>query len=44
VVVDFILVCQADEHCYQSNQTRSDRDQSWYHVLVDGKSGILYIP
>jgi heat shock protein HspQ len=42
VVVDFNLVCHADEHWYQSNQTRPDRDQPWYHVLVDGNSATTY--
>ncbi len=42
VVVDFNLVCQADDGWYQSNQTQPDRDQPWYRVLVDGNSAITY--
>lgn len=42
VVVEFNLVCQADESWYQSNRTRPDRDQPWYHVLVDGNSATTY--
>jgi heat shock protein HspQ len=42
VVVDFDLSCEADEAWYQSNQTRPDRRQPWYHVLVDGSSNTTY--
>ncbi len=42
VVVDFDLTCKADAAWYQSNQTQPDRDQPWYHVLVDGSSNSTY--
>ena len=42
VVVDFDLICNADEVWYQSNQTQPDRNQPWYHVLVHGSSGTTY--
>ncbi len=42
VVVDFDLTCKADEAWYQSNQTRPDRNQPWYHVLVDGSDIATY--
>ncbi len=42
VVVDFDLICNADEAWYQSNQTQPDRNQPWYHVLVDGSSNSTY--
>ncbi len=42
VVVDFDLTCQADEAWYRSNRTQPDRDQPWYHVLVDGSSNTTY--
>ena len=42
VVVDFDLTCKADQAWYQSNQTQPDRDQPWYHVLVDGSSSSTY--
>ncbi len=42
VVVDFDLTCKADEAWYQSNQTQPDRNQPWYHVLVDGSSNTTY--
>ncbi len=42
VVVEFDLTCKADKAWYQSNQTQPDRDQPWYHVLVDGSSSTTY--
>lgn len=42
VVVDFDLRCLADEQWYQSNRTQPDRDQPWYHVLVDGSEMVTY--
>ena len=36
VIVDFDSACMAPDDWYQSNQTRPDRNQPWYHVLVDG--------
>ncbi len=34
VVVECDLSCKADEDWYQANQTKPDRNQPWYHVLV----------
>lgn len=42
VVVDFDMVCRADDSWYHSNRTRPDRDQPWYHVLVDGADAVTY--
>lgn len=42
VIVAFDLVCTADEAWYQSNQTRPDRDQPWYHVLVHASHRTTY--
>ena len=42
VVVDFDLTCKAEEAWYQSNQTRPDRNQPWYHVLVDSTDQTTY--
>jgi len=42
VVVDRDDCCQADEQWYQKNQTQPDRNQPWYHVLVDGSSICTY--
>ena len=42
VIVDFDLTCKADDAWYESNQTRPDRNQPWYHVLVDRSSHTTY--
>ena len=42
LVVDFDLRCRADENWYQSNRTQPDRNQPWYHVLVDGSTAVTY--
>lgn len=34
VVVEFDLVCEANDDWYESNQTQPRKDQPWYHVLV----------
>ena len=34
--------CRADPEWYMSNQTQPDRQQPWYHVLVDGGSTVTY--
>ncbi len=35
VVVDFDMTCHASELWFNTNQTQPNRDQPWYHVLVD---------
>ena len=42
VVVDFDMRCMASEDWYDSNRTQPDRDQPWYHVLVDRSAQITY--
>lgn len=42
VVVALDRHCKADERWYQSNRTQPDRNQPWYHVLVDGSGGATY--
>jgi heat shock protein HspQ len=42
VIVDFDLVCQADEQWYRKNKSQPDRNQPWYHVLVDGSTVVTY--
>ena len=42
VVVERDDSCQADEEWYQKNLSQPDRDQPWYHVLVDGTSTCTY--
>ncbi len=34
--------CQAPDEWYRANQTQPDRDQPWYHVLVDESAGATY--
>lgn len=42
VVVSRDPYCRADEQWYKKNQTQPSRDQSWYHVLVDGTESCTY--
>ena len=42
VVVDFDIRCLADDDWYDANRTQPQRDQPWYHVLVDGSTSITY--
>ncbi len=35
-------VCQASDEWYASNRTQPDRNQPWYHVLVDGSDACTY--
>lgn len=43
VVVDFDFSFQADDDWYYSNETQPNKDQCWYHVLVDKSSRITYV-
>ena len=42
VVVAYDTTCQADDEWYARNQTQPERDQPWYHVLVDGSAQTTY--
>lgn len=42
VIVDLDPICKAPDEWYQSNQTQPDRNQPWYHVLVDGSANATY--
>ncbi len=42
VVVAFDPECKADLKWYLANRTQPDRDQPWYHVLVDGVGRVTY--
>jgi heat shock protein HspQ len=42
VVVQRDETCQADDQWYLKNQTQPDRNQPWYHVLVDRSSTCTY--
>ena len=43
VIVDYDSSCQAPMDWYQANQTQPDRQQPWYHVLVDGNQQVTYV-
>lgn len=42
VIVDFDVRCRADEDWYEKNQTQPNKEQAWYHVLVDRSSAVTY--
>lgn len=42
VVVAADIHCMAPEGWYQHNQTQPNKDQPWYHVLVDGGESATY--
>ena len=42
VIVDFDSTCRAPDDWYQANQTQPNRNQPWYHVLVDGKEPVVH--
>ncbi len=42
LIVDFDMRCQAPDSWYLANRTKPNRDQPWYHVLVDGTDRVTY--
>lgn len=42
VVVEVDAICRAPDQWYQANRTQPDRQQPWYHVLVDGTENVTY--
>ena len=42
VVIEFDTHCKAPQSWYQSNKTRPEKMQPWYHVLVHGSNQITY--
>ncbi|MCG8649164.1 MAG: heat shock protein HspQ [Pirellulales bacterium] len=42
VVVQRDDACLASEQWYQGNQTQPDRNQPWYHVLVNDSTSCTY--
>lgn len=42
VIVDVDGHCKGTPQWYLSNKTQPDRDQPWYHVLVDGSATTTY--
>ena len=43
LIVEFDLTCQAPDEWYYSNQSQPDRNQPWYHILVDGNQQVTYV-
>lgn len=43
LIVEIDENCQANDNWYQSNQTQPNKNQPWYHVLVDGNHNITYV-
>ena len=43
VVVSMDPVCTADDSWYLANKSQPDRDQPWYHVLVDESDNATYV-
>mgnify|MGYP000889306471 FL=1 len=43
LIVEIDSSCQAEDAWYQSNQTKPDRNQAWYHILVDGNQQVTYV-
>ncbi len=43
LIVDCDDTCQSTDEWYQSNQTQPDRNQAWYHLLVDGAKHVTYV-
>ena len=42
VVVEVDPFCRAPDDWYEKNRTQPDRQQPWYHVLVDGSDNVTY--
>jgi heat shock protein HspQ len=42
VIVAVDGFCQAPPKWYHANQTQPNREQPWYHVLVDGSASATY--
>ena len=43
LIVEIDPSCMASENWYLSNQTQPDKNQPWYHILVDGAHHITYV-
>ena len=42
VILSVDPFCMAPDEWYRSNKTQPNRDQPWYHVLVDGSNSLTY--
>lgn len=43
VVFDVDPCCEADDEWFFANETQPDREQPWYHMLVDGSEQVTYV-
>jgi len=43
VIATVDAVCEADDAWYRNNRSQPDRNQPWYHVLVDGGEHTTYV-
>ncbi len=43
VIFDRNTNCRATQSWYEHNQSQPDRDQPWYHLLVDGQAHTTYV-
>jgi heat shock protein HspQ len=43
LIVEIDPSCMASEDWYRSNQTQPEKNQPWYHILVDGAHHITYV-
>ena len=43
VIVSIDPDCQAPDDWYKANQTQPNRNQPWYHILVDGSQQVTYV-
>ena len=42
VIIDYDLLCKASDAWYKKNNTQPDKNQPWYHVLVDNSNQSTY--
>ncbi len=42
VIVAHDPTCRASQEWYENNRSKPEREQPWYHVLVDGASHVTY--
>ena len=42
LIVALDEICKATDEWNQSNQTKPDQKQAWYHILVDGTNHVTY--
>ncbi len=43
LIYDVDIHCLADDDWYLGNHTQPDKEQPWYHVMVDGAEHTTYV-